>query len=633
MKKFVLVCFLIFSVFCTVFGQEGPIDLILLLDTSSSMSASYRQVNDYMTGSFLREFLRIGDTFHLIPFAGNPRVDISRRIEGRGDVETIIGRMLLQYPLNTWSDIAAALAYAENYAATLPVRPKKIILLTDGDVSPEPGSPSKTLDEAGLQNLIAAAKNRLAGRNTVLEYVKFSPGSPLTNLPSSGRAPMARQPGAPAGPPAGGNQPSPEAARSRPPQTSAGQQQPAAPASGGPPADSPPAGRQSPPPAGQQPGGGTGQLPGQSPGSAPGTPGPSPQTSAPPGGPAESGPGRSPAPAAGSPAPAGSSPAPAAGFPAPAAGSPAPAGSSPAAGFPAPAAGSPAPAESSPAPGSFPPETPETDRPSGTFPGDTGGDVSPESFPQTEDTGATKPAEPPAGTAAPVPEIPASPARPVRPAAQYNRDGFSLPLIIGLAILGLVALGIIIFLVTRRLHGSPRRVMAQAASRRPEPVEEAPVERFTDHSAALASYAANQRPRTGPYTHRYKPQNVDEYEGPLMLNLFVEDQNTFIGKRNIHAVKSGFTFTVGGGKSDFLIFLVPIPPHIGDVRCDGNRCTFIPRKPQYFPDIGSQQVPDCIGKTIRIVSDKNYELHFRLERYEDPLKALNRLLHSVQVPG
>jgi hypothetical protein len=118
-----------------------------------------------------------------------------------------------------------------------------------------------------------------------------------------------------------------------------------------------------------------------------------------------------------------------------------------------------------------------------------------------------------------------------------------------------------------------------------------------------------------------------------MLNLFVEDQNTAIGKRNIHAVKQGYSFTVGGGKSDFLIFLVPIPPHIGEIRCDGANCTFIPRKPKYFPDIGSQQVPDCIGKIIRVVSDKNYELHFRMERYEDPLRALNRLLHSVNVPG
>jgi hypothetical protein len=118
-----------------------------------------------------------------------------------------------------------------------------------------------------------------------------------------------------------------------------------------------------------------------------------------------------------------------------------------------------------------------------------------------------------------------------------------------------------------------------------------------------------------------------------MLNLFVEDQNTLIGKRNIHLVKPGYTFTLGGGKSDFLIFLVPIPPHIGEVRCEGSSCTFIPRQPKYFPDIGSQPVPDCIGKIIRVVSDKHYELHFRLERYEDPLKALNRLLSSVKVPG
>ena len=121
--------------------------------------------------------------------------------------------------------------------------------------------------------------------------------------------------------------------------------------------------------------------------------------------------------------------------------------------------------------------------------------------------------------------------------------------------------------------------------------------------------------------------------GPLMLNLFVEDQNTAIGRRNIHSVKSGYTFSIGGGKSDFLIFLVPIPPHIADVNYDGRNCTFIPRNPKYFPDIGSQQVPNCIGKTIRVISDKNYELHIRIEKYEDPLIALNKMLNSILVPG
>jgi hypothetical protein len=176
--------------------------------------------------------------------------------------------------------------------------------------------------------------------------------------------------------------------------------------------------------------------------------------------------------------------------------------------------------------------------------------------------------------------------------------------------------------------------MAMAAS--PGAAREAEAsEPFVDHSKDLASYAASQpRQRTTPYSNTHKPEPVIiDPNGPLLLNLFVEDQNTFIGKRNIHALKSGYNFTVGGGKSDFLVFLVPIPPAIGEIRRDGGRCTFIPRKPKYFPDIGSKEVPDCIGKTIRIVSDKNYELRFRFERYEDPLAALNRLLNSVKVPG
>jgi hypothetical protein len=571
MKKVVIAFFLVLGVIFTVSGQEGPIDLVLLLDTSSSMSASYRELNDYMTGKFLRDYLRTGDTFHLIPFSGRPRVDISRRIEGRGDVETIIGRMLLQYPLEPWSDIAAALSFAETYVSTLPSRPKKIVLLTDGDSSPQPGSSSPALDAAGLESLIGSAKDRLNRQGVSLEYVRVSPGAaaPLANLPASGRAPMRPGP-VPSGSAAGRTE-APAGTGSRP----------AAQPGGLPPSG--PARPVEPAPAAVPRG------PGQ-----------------PPAGQAQAGQSAGPPPdAAGGPAP-GAAQEPF--FPA----SP-PGGSSPG----APSAGT--------VPEDFPPAA---------FPGDSGESgltypASPfpeETGPEGETFSEPSSGEIPADSASPAP----GPARPAVP-ARYNQDSFSLPLIIGLVILGLAALGLIIFLVTRQLQGSPNRAISQAASR-PAP-EDSAAGQFTDHSAALASYAANQRPRTGPYSHRYTPQNIDDYQGPLMLNLFVEDQNTFIGKRNIHALKSGHVFTVGGGNSDFLIFLVSVPPHIGEVRCDGNRCTFIPRKPQYFPDIGSQQVPDCIGKTIRIISDKNYELHFRLERYEDPLKALNRLLNSVQVPG
>ena len=169
-----------------------------------------------------------------------------------------------------------------------------------------------------------------------------------------------------------------------------------------------------------------------------------------------------------------------------------------------------------------------------------------------------------------------------------------------------------------------------------------------DSGALMSSYAEDQRKQARPpleyppKEHKPLPKDKtyseEEYNkisngDPVMLNLFVEDQNTAIGRRNIHVVKPGYSFSVGGGKSDFLIFLVPIPPHIADVTYDGRNCTFIPRKPEYFPDIGSQSVPACIGKSIRVISDKKYELFVRMERYQDPLKALNKMLHSITVPG
>jgi hypothetical protein len=178
--------------------------------------------------------------------------------------------------------------------------------------------------------------------------------------------------------------------------------------------------------------------------------------------------------------------------------------------------------------------------------------------------------------------------------------------------------------------------MARAASPDPDRQKSADM---------LSSYGESQK-KSGTVPLAYPPPerkplprdkpddaNHDFRNGSPMLSLFVQDQTTAIGRRNIHAAKEGSSFTVGGGNSDFLIFLVPVPANIAEVHFDGRQCSFIPKKPQYFPDIGSQQVSNCIGKTIRVISDKNYELHIRVERYEDPLMALNKLLNSISVPG
>jgi hypothetical protein len=183
-------------------------------------------------------------------------------------------------------------------------------------------------------------------------------------------------------------------------------------------------------------------------------------------------------------------------------------------------------------------------------------------------------------------------------------------LLAGLGGAVVLILGLIIFFTARKLRASPNRAMA---------------------------YAADQRKaETGPVVPVGRPEK-DTGETPptgsLLLSLVVDDQNANIGRRNIHSIKAGDIYTIGGSQlDDYFIFLVPLPAHIGEVHFNGKECTFVPKKTQYFPETGSRPVSDCIGKSIRVVSDKRYELTFHLERYEDPLDSLNRLLNSVVLP-
>ncbi|QQO08180.1 VWA domain-containing protein [Breznakiella homolactica] len=584
MKKFFTVLLLVWAVLPGIYSQnKNPIDLVVILDTSSSMNSSYREVSDYITGPFLREFLRIGDTFHLISFAGEPNLELSRRIEGSGDIETIIGRMLIMYPLAPHSDIAGAIDYGRRYAADLPGgRAKKVVLISDGDHSPAPGTPNAGMTSGDVQSSISAAPARFREIGADFQYIRV----PLSGgAVTSGRPPAA----GPQTPPATGTQTPPAGTVTEPPRTTG---------------TVPPAPATDP---GRTPSGsGTVQ-----------TPQDRPSVSEQPGAAAEpSGTGQ------GTERPV--SPA----VPGGTAGTPSVPGGSTASGGNVPAIPD-QPGGQDRTPGDTIPQTP---------PGGNQGSAPPEEDPVRTPPGGS-------GTAAPVPENPPADRdpSPVRTSSGFSFTEFlrniPLPLLIGLIILVLLILGLIIFFMVRNLHDSPNRAMASAAGSAYRPPREDPQQQPQDEAAKrnaelLASFAANQRRPTSPYQNRSSQGMGDlPLNGPLMLSLFVEDQNTAIGRRNVHTVKSGYSFTVGGGKSDFLIFLVPMPQNIAEVKFDGQNCTFIPRKPQYFPDIGSQTVSNCIGKNIRVISDKKYELHIRIERYRDPLETLNRLLHSIDLPG
>jgi hypothetical protein len=571
-----------------VFGQENPLDLVVILDTSSSMSGSYQKTIDYITGGFLKEFLRIGDTFHLISFSDSPRLEITRRISGWGDVETVIGRLFLLYPLEPYSDISGALAYGERYVTSIPgTRKKKVVFISDGDHNPQQGGGA----EDPIQNLISQTTTRLNQAGIDFYYVSV----PVTgNGPSSGRSRMPPRQTIPQAPPAADRATAPEPA-ARPAQTPSPPADRAADQAQIPETRS--AQQSAPPPAEQA--------------TVPDVPPPPPQAD------------RTPAPAPESPPPG-----------EPEAASPpvkAPAQeTSPAAprrqagelslfGLPlfwfiggilgvililalviflmlkrlqtSPNRTFAHAADPPPAKKPVPPKEPETTKN--------------DREPSKEKIPALYPAAP-AGKEANI-----APGRPVEnPETSPGASGSDRTLIAPAG-----------FVPPREAAGTPAPSSGPGV---PPNTEGAPM--------------APGRPDNNGGYRRISPlpsykNNTQTDTGPLMLSLFVEDQNTHIGRRNIHTVKPGYSFTIGGGKSDFLIFLVPIPPGIAELRSDGSQCTFIPRKPEFFPDLGSRQVPNCVGIPIRIISERHYELFIRIDRYEDPLVALNRLLHSVDVPG
>ena len=115
----------------------------------------------------------------------------------------------------------------------------------------------------------------------------------------------------------------------------------------------------------------------------------------------------------------------------------------------------------------------------------------------------------------------------------------------------------------------------------------------------------------------------------ITLELYVEGQNKNIGKRNIHTLTPGSRRSVGGGLSSFSIFLVQVPSSIAEVRYDGEKCSLALLQPEYFPEAKSNIIEDCINKSIKVKSDKGYEMTITIRPYENQTDKLNNLLLSI----
>ncbi|MDR3303105.1 MAG: VWA domain-containing protein, partial [Treponema sp.] len=193
-----------------VAAQTSQRDLVVLIDTSASMSTHYQELRDYLSVFFPQNFLKKGDTVHLIPFSDRARLDFSRRISGRNDIEIIIGRLLLMYPLDPYSDIDAALRFAERYIASLPkTRAKSVVFISDGDHNPS----SPRVEGVDTQSVIAGTKARLQHVGVSFEFITIPailaqsrPPAAPSSSPVQAPSPMSAPVGAPfaSGPAAAG---------------------------------------------------------------------------------------------------------------------------------------------------------------------------------------------------------------------------------------------------------------------------------------------------------------------------------------------------------------------------------------------------------------------------------------------
>lgn len=117
------------------------------------------------------------------------------------------------------------------------------------------------------------------------------------------------------------------------------------------------------------------------------------------------------------------------------------------------------------------------------------------------------------------------------------------------------------------------------------------------------------------------------------IELRVIGQNPNIGMRNVRRLRDGQKMSIGGYGSDFLIFLVPLPKNIGEIRRNSTEYTFRSLKPDFFPEMEGE-IKNCLGKTITIVTpDHRTKVFFVFRTYISKLEQLNKRMHLTDNPG
>jgi hypothetical protein len=623
---------------------DKSVDLIVLLDSSESVLPWFRDVCDYLIGPFVKEYLRLGDTFHLVSYGEKAQVEIVETIRGEADVKAVLGRLYLLYPLDPSADFIGALRFLGTYIRDLPGRRSKIVVIvSDGLQSPAPGSPFAGLSDEAAATQVKAEADSLRRLGWPVHFIKLpfetatragaKPAVPAASLATGTPEKTASEPG---------RTRSSGASVSERATTTAASSARGSPSSEGLVSSKAPLGLSTE--AEGALGASVSEWKGQA--TTPiaattqvegGPPGDSARVSSP---------------------------------------------------LALPMLRFPAALGKRGRSFSFPLEV--------VNPG-TGG-VRLELVAliwNDEDILAKKTAISLAPNAKGSIRVAVSLPQAVKPGRlslpispvfaagiRTNPQDGVLDLILspsplesifapGTRILAIVLgisflIGLGLFLILGRIPFRANAPMVAAVRRATlggksernrdagmpassQRTNKAAMEKKPDgqptEAAALTPVQAKSgpagnkvAPHPAPATKARSKRQLAEYaprvkkHASVRVELRVTDQNSHIGHRNIHELHSGSSLSVGGGRSDFLVFLVAVPRDLARLHFDGESCVFVPLREEFFPEL-SGPIEGCLGKHIPLISQRGYPLWLHFAIWEEPADRINRLLHCIERSG
>jgi Mg-chelatase subunit ChlD len=142
---------------------------------------------------------------------------------------------------------------------------------------------------------------------------------------------------------------------------------------------------------------------------------------------------------------------------------------------------------------------------------------------------------------------------------------------------------------------------------------------------------ARVRPTVTSLRRALPRPSVQQASLPPLIEMRVEQQNHRVGFRNVHRIGQGAARSIGGRFSSFLVFLVPVPAHIAEIRNVDGRYVFTPLRGEFFPGV-SAPIEDCIGREIRFLNARGRELSLHFREWVSPLEEINRILRQARSP-